>query len=163
MAEELGWNRIQKKDMTLRAIHFLGTMGLSDKAVAEAQQKSIAGASFLEKAGMWAMGCGGGYGGYGGGEGSVYSRAQFEAGEVEALKGAFAKRARTVQGEDRVRKDEIMDLLKEVPGYEAIPPRDCSYVLEEAGYKNKNDMGFEEFVEVSNTFFSYNGFVDSLL
>ena len=89
-----------------------------------------------------------------------YSRAQFEPGEVEALRNAFGKRSRVVIRRDpagvdmksleehKVRKDGLVDLLKEVPGYEGVAAKDCEYALEEAGFKKHADVDFDEFLEV---------------
>jgi glycerol-3-phosphate dehydrogenase len=39
-------------------------------------------------------------------------------------------------------------VLKEVPGYADITAKDTEYVLEEAGFKARADVDFDEFLEV---------------
>jgi glycerol-3-phosphate dehydrogenase len=159
MAEELKWTRSEKRKQIERAVHFLGTMGLAPDAVhvPEPVPKGL-----LENLGNMAWRACGGIVGIGNGRGvkrgAVYSRAQFEAGEVAALKEAFLARARKVgsdsvdagkEAQRKVRKEELAEILKAVPGYERIQTQDYEYVFEEAGFKNLQDVSFDEFVEVS--------------
>jgi glycerol-3-phosphate dehydrogenase len=92
----------------------------------------------------------------------MYSRAQFEAGEIDMLRAAFAQKAAIVSPVDiargtegnnlvqelRLRRENVQALLKELPEYESVHPKDLEYVLEEAGLGKIVDMDFDEFVEV---------------
>jgi glycerol-3-phosphate dehydrogenase len=149
MAEELNWDRARKKKEIEGAVAFLGSMGLAPGAASALQDQTPK--TFFERMqnAIWRT------------ENEVkssvlYSRSRFEAGEVEALRNAFAKRARTVYvgaGEEiRLSKAELSELLNELPGYEGIPRKDFEYVLEEAGFKGRSDVDFDEFVEVNCTF-----------
>ena len=160
MADELKWSRSEKKKQIERAVHFLGTMGLAPDAVLpEPVPRGLL--ERLENV-VWKAVAGIVEAGYGGSvkRGAAYGRAQFEAGEVAALKDAFAARARKVVDvvgdvgveERRVRKGELVEILKGVPGYERVRAQDYEYVLEEAGFKNLEDVGFDEFVEVGFDF-----------
>ncbi|KAH9891791.1 DAO-domain-containing protein [Cubamyces lactineus] len=77
----------------------------------------------------------------------VYSRAQFAAGEVEALHGAFEKRV-SAEGQDKLAVGEVLELVKGLPGFQEIRQKDYDYVLEEAGFKGRKDVDFDEFVEI---------------
>jgi glycerol-3-phosphate dehydrogenase len=119
----------------------------------------------IESALWWGL-SGGGIVGSTVGRGKVqsvmYSRAQFEAGEIDMLRAAFGQKAAVVSPIDnargmegtnvvkelRLRKEDVQALLKELPGYEAVYPKDFDYVLEEAGFGKKVDIDFDEFVEV---------------
>jgi len=48
----------------------------------------------------------------------------------------------------RLPKAALGAVLQEVPGYEGIPTKDCEYVLEEAGFKTRADVDFDEFLEI---------------
>ena len=88
-----------------------------------------------------------------------YSRAQFEAGEVEELRQAFAARAKPryepamtpggAVSPVRVAQGELYELVKSLPVFEGIKKKDFDYVVEEAGYAKQPDLDFDEFVEVS--------------
>ena len=38
--------------------------------------------------------------------------------------------------------------MKGLPGFEEVRPKDCDYVLEEAGFARQSAVYFDEFVEV---------------
>lgn len=154
MAEELGWSRSEKKKQIDDAVVFLGSMGLAPGAtVAPSHHKSVF--ERIESV-FWnpaTLGVGAQKG-----TASIYSRAQFESGEVDTLRRAFEGRAVSVPAaqtqasgvvdEKRVQKQELPELLKGVSGYEGIPLKDFEYVFEEAGYSSRADFDFDEFVEV---------------
>ena len=156
MGEELGWDKKRKQDEVEKATRFLTSMGLHpgviERAYREEPVKSMLNTlrtlvglkPITERRPVAEM---------------VYSRARFDAGEIEELREAFGQRAK---GEpsvsdtgstslSRVSTRELFDLVKTLPGYELVKPKDYEYVLEEAGFKNKADVDFDEFVEVSKT------------
>ncbi|PCH39804.1 DAO-domain-containing protein [Wolfiporia cocos MD-104 SS10] len=137
MAEERKWSKARKVEETAAATRFLASMGLPPGALPHREAKGL-----IERV-----------------EGSlgfaharkpraapdmVYSRALFEAGEVDALQTAFASRAK----EDRVKHEEALDLIRGLPGYGQVKRKDYDYVLEEAGFSKAKDIDFEEFVEI---------------
>jgi glycerol-3-phosphate dehydrogenase len=154
MAEELNWTRAQKRQQIDGAMVFLSSMGLAPDTVRLAASE-LAPIGLLESV-LWRLG--GLWMWQGKARPSVeYSRARFEAGEVEELRRAFGKRAfavivKDVNGQDaegeKIKKAELVEVLKEVPGYEDVQSKDCEYALEEAGFANRVDVNFDEFVEV---------------
>ncbi|ESK86944.1 glycerol-3-phosphate dehydrogenase [Moniliophthora roreri MCA 2997] len=82
------------------------------------------------------------------------NRARFDAGEVTALEQAFSLRAKDAPVSDAkgliktVALNEVMDILRDVPGYEQVSVKELDYVLEEAGLKGRKDVDFDEFVEI---------------
>ncbi|KAF8644997.1 hypothetical protein AX16_008152 [Volvariella volvacea WC 439] len=83
----------------------------------------------------------------------VHSRAKFEAGEIGLLKHAFEQKAvesGASASTQSVKTSEVLQLLKEVPGYgyDGVSVKDFEYVLEEAGLKDKELVDFDEFVEL---------------
>lgn len=164
MAEELDWDRERRRKEVEGAVVFLGSMGLAPGA-ANAVLQDLAPKSFWERIGGSIWGVGGTVNGVKSSS-ALYSRSRFEAGEVETLRHAFMKRARTVfvvggegagraDSEMRLSKLELGDLLNELPGYEGISEKDYEYVLEEAGFKERVDVDFDEFLEVSSVFFVF--------
>jgi glycerol-3-phosphate dehydrogenase len=150
MAEELGWRRARKREEIERAVEFLATMGLAPGAGAILLES--APNSMLERLiyALWRPGTA-----PGAKVSAVYSRAQFEAGEVDALRDVYLRRARAVAGQDtRLSKSEVIDLLRETPGYEDVSVKDYEYVLDEAGFRGKDQIDFDEFVEVTSLIYS---------
>ena len=164
MAEELNWSLSRKRQELNDATAFLASMGLPSGAkVPEIEPRGLL--EKIESALWWGL-SGGGIVGSTVGRGKVqsvmYSRAQFEAGEIDMLRAAFGQKAAVVSPIDnargmegtnvvkelRLRKEDVQALLKELPGYEAVYPKDFDYVLEEAGFGKKADIDFDEFVEV---------------
>jgi glycerol-3-phosphate dehydrogenase len=167
MADELGWSRSQQRQQIESAVSFLSSMGLAPDSAVIPEPKPR---GLLERAesALWRVrGVLVGMGTDTGGKGRpsvVYSRAQFEAREVEALRNAFRRRAKAVVSREpsgvglggveerqQIRKDELVEVLKEVPGYEDVAAKDCEYVLEEAGFNDRNNVDFDEFIEVRLT------------
>lgn len=162
MGGELGWSLSRKREEMQKATVFLASMGLAPGAVVP-QIKPNGLREKVESAFWWGLS---GAGLFGTGNDVVqrlgYSRAQFEAGEIDSLRTSFRSRAevvspaKNVQGtegangilEYRLTMAEAQALLKELPGYEGVRGKDFEYVLEEAGLGRKQDMDFDEFVEV---------------
>lgn len=163
MAEDLNWSLSRKRQELKKATAFLESMGLPSGA----KIHGIEPRGLLERAesvlwwginGDWIFGSGAGRGK---GQSVMYSRAQFEAGEIDMLRAAFGQRAavispvnnaRGTEGNNaveelRLEKENVRALLKELPGYEGVHPKDFDYVLE-AGLGKRSDMNFDEFVEV---------------
>ena len=81
----------------------------------------------------------------------VYSRAQFEAGEVTALQDGFTTRVQqysVVEGEAHPGRADVIGLVEGLKGYEGVSQKDYEYVLKETGFADKSDFNFGEFVEV---------------
>ncbi|KAF8992697.1 hypothetical protein BDQ17DRAFT_1546385 [Cyathus striatus] len=78
----------------------------------------------------------------------IRALSRFEAGELVALRAAFERHANG-NGNRKVRKDEVLEVLGDVPGYEGVLGKDYVYVLEEAGFGDRVDVDFDEFVEIS--------------
>jgi glycerol-3-phosphate dehydrogenase len=163
MAEELNWSRTEKAAQLAKATSFLESMGLSPAVLEEAaaaragENKSLLGK--VESVFGRGFSSGGVVGA--GIRSSFYSRAQFQGGEVESLRGAFEQHARpaplpashssaSATEEKRLSKNELSSLLRAVPGYESITEKEVKYVLDEAGFAKHGDFDFDEFVEVSN-------------
>ncbi|KAJ7684515.1 FAD dependent oxidoreductase-domain-containing protein [Mycena polygramma] len=148
MAEELHWSRAEKARQVARSIAFLASMGLAPDAAAAAPPHGL-----RERAAHAAWGAARGLGLVSpAASAPEYSRAKFDGAEMAALKGAFARYAQTVARpagqEVRLPKAALAAVLKEVPGYADIPAKDCDYVLEEAGFKARADVDFDEFLEI---------------
>lgn len=78
----------------------------------------------------------------------AYSRTQFEPGEVDELKHAFDGVATKESGQ--VGKTQLRELVTSggLKGYEGVRTKDFDYVMEETGFAGRNEIDFEEFVEV---------------
>ncbi|KAL4073287.1 FAD dependent oxidoreductase-domain-containing protein [Scleroderma yunnanense] len=175
MSEELAWTRTRQREEFERGIKYLQSMGLPPGAINNNvgeypwDRKGHMGWVGWVTKGFWCL--------VGicsptlatipvvKGVPQLYSRAKFEAGEVEALRETFDRHA--VASEDvgqipegmsvadkRLRKDRIKAVLtefaKECPGwgYERFREADYRYVLAEAGFHNREDVEFDEFVEI---------------
>ncbi len=90
----------------------------------------------------------------------VLGRARFEAGEVGILQSVFDKYsstpvsvagASTINGgtKGKLATRSILEILRQVPGYEGITKKELEYVLEEAGFRGREELDWEEFLEVS--------------
>lgn len=142
MAEERKWSKERKAAELDAAVRFLASMGLPPGA-APAQQRSH---GLLEKV-EGALGLPAPARRRRAAPEMVYSRAQFEAGEVEQLKAAFAGAAHGA--EEKLGHERVLELVKGLPGFEAVNAKDYDYVLEEAGFSKAQDVDFDGFVEVS--------------
>lgn len=140
MAEERKWTSQRKAAELEDAVRFLASMGLPPGAAPTQRPHSL-----LEKL-----------------EGALglpvsrrrraapemmYSRAQFETGEVEQLKAAFAGAAHGIEA--KLGHERVLELVKGLSGFAAVNRKDYDYVLEEAGFSKAQDLDFDEFVEVS--------------
>jgi glycerol-3-phosphate dehydrogenase len=157
MGEEMGWSLAHKTRELERATIFLESMGLQPGVAPPAANAR----DLLEKVES-AL-----YTGFGtrtrASAGSVvppmpYSRAQFEAGEVDALRRAFEVRAKAVPPSNgtlepvrRLARADLRALVGSVQGYETVSDKEVAYVLEEAGFASRQDVDFDEFVEVRLT------------
>ncbi|KAI5123140.1 hypothetical protein M0805_000843 [Coniferiporia weirii] len=85
-----------------------------------------------------------------------YTRAQFEAGEVDALRGSFTARAGASDpaaasaspSGSRLPKAAVHELLRTIPEYDHVREGDLRYVLDEAGLAAREDFDFNDFVEI---------------
>ncbi|KAA1469618.1 DAO-domain-containing protein [Dentipellis sp. KUC8613] len=162
MGAELGWGAARRAEEIERGARFLQSMGLAPDVV-EGHVRAARGSPLLEtisaRLGLGAMGWG-----LPGAQTQVQGqgqqrhaarRAQFEPGEVDELRGAFARLARKEPAEDGSGREEeklervhIREIVLALPGYEAVRPKDFEYVLEETGLAKQRDVDFDEFVEI---------------
>lgn len=159
MAQELNWTYAQRKQQIDDAVRFLGSMGISPALAAAYTPEPIPRGRWenftwsMRKAGVGAW--------------NLFravpetresfgpGRSKFEAGEVAALRSAFTGRARPVEdGEEKVKAEEVVDVLKLVPSYSEISKitkKELDYVLDEAGMHGQSDFNFDEFIEVGTS------------
>jgi glycerol-3-phosphate dehydrogenase len=160
MAEELQWSYAERQRQIANTVKFLESMGLT---APPSTVPAPIPRGFLEKAreeakraGLWVLGYGRGM------DITVESfgpgRSRFEAGEMAALRQAFAGKAKAavptiVSGDGdvaelKVQMDEVMDILKSVPGYPEISKKELDYVVAEAGMDGQTEVDLDEFIEV---------------
>ena len=150
MAEDLSWSRSRQKAEIERATKFLASMGLPPGI----EPPPLRAHSFMER--FWSL-----FGFVGqassgartprAAQEMVYSRAQFEAGEIAVLREAFTARTQqypAVEGETHLGRADVIGLIKSLRGYEAVSQKDYEYVLMETGFADKPDLNIDEFVEV---------------
>ena len=161
MAEELQWSYSERQRQISNAVMFLESMGL------HAPPSTITPApiprGFMEKASEGVKRAGSWILGYGRGsdvtiESFGPGRSRFEVGEIAALRTAFGGRARvfvpaSVGGDGdvaelKVPMEEVMDILKSVPGYPEISKKELDYVVAEAGMDGQKEVDLDEFIEV---------------
>ncbi|KAG6336876.1 hypothetical protein ID866_2202 [Astraeus odoratus] len=173
MSEELAWNRDRQRKEFERGVNYLQSMGLppgvlnnNGSGVYSWERQGLEGWVGWAKDGFWYL--------LGMGPPAIavipaakgiplqYSRAKFEAGEIEALKEIFDRSAvaagEVLEGisatDKRLRKDQIKEVLKEFAtewpgsGYERFREADVRYVLSESGFHDREDVDFDEFVEI---------------
>ncbi|CAL1712746.1 unnamed protein product [Somion occarium] len=159
MAEELHWSKSRKAQEISRATEFLGSMGLPPGATPRETMSPSEPRSFID--------CVEGFFGLHGhaerrrrkASEMIYSRAMFEAGEVEMLRDAFNGKAKPIQlansveggesdGQKVVERNELFELVKGLPGYSRLKRKDFDYVLEEMGYYNTPAVDSDAFVEI---------------
>lgn len=154
MAEDLNWSRSRQQAEIDRATKFLASMGLPPGI----EPPPLKTHSFVEK--LWALL---GFMHQASSEARilraaqemVYSRAQFEAGEIAALRDAFIARTQqypAVEDETHLGRADVIGLIKSLRGYEGVSQKDYEYVLTETGFADKSDFIFDEFVEVRMAF-----------
>ena len=150
MAEDLNWTHSRQKAEIDRATKFLASMGLPPGT----EPPPLKTRSFMEN--LWIL--------LGftpqtsslartmrAAQEMVYSRAQFEAGEIMALRDAFIGRVQqypAAEDETQLGRADAMGLIKSLGGYEGVSQKDYEYVLTETGFADKSDFSFDEFVEV---------------
>lgn len=150
MAEDLNWSHSRQQAEIDRATKFLASMGLPPGT----EPPPLKTHSLVEK--FWALL---GFTAQAPGEARilrvgremVYSRAQFEAGEIMALRDAFTTRTQqypAVEDETHLGQADVIGLIKSLKGYEGVSQKDYEYVLTETGFADKPDFNFDEFVEV---------------
>ena len=164
MADELGWSYKERKNQISKGVQFLRSMGLSpalmtSSLIPQPEPRGIT--EHIEKA-LWKAGTGLvhvlGFGNIENQE-KVYGRSKFEGGEVVALRNAFINNTRAQQGgaatagELKLKTENILEILKDVTGYSEISKKELYYVLDEAGLKRHGEVDFDEFIEVSLSFF----------
>lgn len=158
LGEELNWDKRRRQDELEKATRFLATMGLAPGAIERSYKeepvKSILNTlrtfvglkPITERRPIAEM---------------VYSRAQFEPGEIEELREVFAEHAQTEPSvsatgsisRSRLGTKDLFQLVKDLPGFDGVKPKDYDYVLEEAGYSKRQEVDFDEFVEVRQSDF----------
>ena len=70
----------------------------------------------------------------------VYSRAQFEAGEITALRDVFVERTQqypAVKDESHLGQADVFGLIGSLKGYEGVLQKDYEYMLTETGFSGK--------------------------
>ncbi|KIJ17593.1 hypothetical protein PAXINDRAFT_110970 [Paxillus involutus ATCC 200175] len=173
MSKELEWSRAREREEFERGVKFLGSMGLAPMLGMSP--------SVIARGGIpgWFSWLEGGFWHLLGLAGlpvplsapalpttplQIYSRAKFEAGEVDALKELFNRHAIPraeaqapgviAQADMRLRKADIRNVLKEFAsewpgdGYEGFREADYRYVFEEEGFKDREDVDLDGFVEI---------------
>ena len=150
MAENLNWSHSRQRAEIDRATKFLASMGLPPGI----EPPPLRTHSLVEK--LWSLL---GFTAQGSSEARtlrvaremVYSRAQFEAGEITALRDAFNARTQqypAVEDETHLGRADVIGLIKNLKGYERVSHKDYEYVLTETGFADKAAFDFDEFVEV---------------
>lgn len=162
MAEELHWSYPERQRQIENTVKFLESMGLNAPfSIAPAPNPRVEKArEEVKRAGLWILG-------YGRAsditiESFGPGRSRFEAGEVAALRVAFSGKARvsmpaTVGGDGdvaelKVPMEEVMDILRSVPGYPEISKKELDYVVAEAGMDGQKEVDLDEFIEVCFSF-----------
>lgn len=150
MAEDLNWSYSRQRAEVERATKFLASMGLPPGI----EPPPLKTHSLMER--FWALL---GFMVQASNKAKtlrvaqemLYSRAQFEAGEITALHDAFTARVQqypAVENETHLGRTDVIGLIRSLKGYEGVSQRDYEYVLTETGFADKSDFDLEEFVEV---------------
>ncbi|GBE83265.1 Glycerol-3-phosphate dehydrogenase, mitochondrial [Sparassis crispa] len=148
MAEELKWSHKEKEEQIKNATKFLASMGLQPSAVPFSKAEAHGLREHVE--GFLGLGANSEPRRRAARE-MVYSRAQFETGEIETLQEAFESRAKAAnpsQEPECIAQTDVIELIRDLPGYEGVKMKDYDYVLEEAGFTKTQDIDFDEFVEI---------------
>jgi glycerol-3-phosphate dehydrogenase len=175
MTEELNWSRSERNKQIKNTVNFLiETMGLDEGyvggyeggyvkkikekvkpvGVVEMTERGICWLrkSFVGLVGLTSLGNNAGLCVAplaGGGEKlRTLGRARFEAGEVGILKLVFDNHATGEENKSKLSTSLILDIVKQVSGYETITPKELNYVLDETGFKGREALDWEEFLEV---------------
>ena len=146
MTEDLDWSHSRQQAEIDRATEFLASMGLPPGI----EPPPLRTHSVMEK--FWSLL---GFTGQVLSEARtlrvaremVYSRAQFEAGEIVALRDAFVARTQqypAVEDETHLGQADVFGLIENLKGYEGVSRKDYDYVLTETGFAGKSDVNFDE-------------------
>ena len=145
MAEELTWSAARKREELRRGVRFLKSMGLRGvphNALDPIGWAEWIGNKLTRRTPLPIA--------------TRYSRAQFEAGELDHIRAAFLARATSwhngeerTGGEKRLHRNQLQEMLSEMPGYEETKPQHLDNVLVEIGFEGRNDIALDEFLEVS--------------
>ncbi|KAK7677701.1 hypothetical protein QCA50_019253 [Cerrena zonata] len=146
LAEEHHWNKSRKHSEFVKAKEFLGSMGLPPTAEVRPGMGGETQKGWIEYF-EGTLGLSGLGRKKRAASEMIYSRARFEAGEVDVLRESFNAKA-TDEGERVVDRATLFELVKSLPGYEGIKVKDFEYVLEEVGYKQAKTVDFDAFVEI---------------
>jgi len=150
MAQELGWSYAERKKQINDAVKFLESMGLTSEFLTPANIPAPIPRGWTEKAqaSVWKATVGAVnliWRPSSSAEEVVGStRSKFEAGEVAKLKNAFV-----ATGLEKVNKERLLDILKTIPGYSEVNPKELEYVLKEAALEGQEYLNLDEFIEVS--------------
>ena len=160
MGEELGWSYSQRRKQIAAAVKFLGSMGLPPVLTFTSNLPEPISKSWVEKIERTFLRTGRNVSSvlrWGSDSRKVdekftLSRSKFEPGEVVTLRTAFNTRTKA-EGVEKVVVEEILGILKEIPGYADITQKELDYVLDEARLR-EGMVNFDEFIEVGlNHFF----------
>jgi glycerol-3-phosphate dehydrogenase len=144
MAGELNWSTARKREELRRGVHFLESMGLRG-----VPDNVFAPPAWADR--LWSKLIGP--------TPPViptrYSRAQFEAGELDQIKAAFLAKATPSHdggdGEKRLHRSRLQQTLNDLPGYEEAKSQHLDNVLVEIGIEGREDIALDELLEVSCT------------
>ncbi|KAF8869007.1 DAO-domain-containing protein [Gymnopilus junonius] len=155
MAEELGWSLSERQRQIDKAVNFFGSMGLSPAYVATHRPRPIPRGTWEKvQTGLWDACIAvantvrpGKTAEVTPAEGFASGRSKFEPGEISAIRNAFV--AHKNAAEEKVHLNEVLDVLKDVPGYAEVSEKELDYVLNEAGLTGQVEFNFDEFIEIS--------------
>lgn len=163
MAEELGWSYSQRRKQIAAAVKFLGSMGLPPALMLSSNLPEPIPKSWFDKIerSFWRTGRNivsvlpWGSNAQRVDETDTFtpSRSKFEPGEVAALRTVFNARAKVSEGIEKVAAEEMLRILRGIPGYADITRKELDYVLDEAGLRERT-VSFDEFIEVGISSFS---------
>lgn len=150
MAQELNWTTTRKREELRRGVQFLESMGLrgvpdnpltTTPVWVDWVWNKLVGSPtsppFIA---------------------TKYSRAQFEAGELDQIRAAFLARAtsiptgeqgRSVGEEKKLQQSQLQQTLSDIPGYEETKSQHLENVLVEIGCDGGDDIALDELLEVS--------------
>lgn len=139
MAGELDWSTARKKEELRRGVQFLESMGLRgvpDSVFAPTGWVDRVWSTLMTPTPPVIA--------------TRYSRAQFEAGELDQIKAAFlAKATSRSDGEKRLHRSQLQQTLSELSGYEEAKPQHLDNVLVEIEFEGREDVALDELLEVS--------------
>ncbi|KAF8581027.1 DAO-domain-containing protein [Ramaria rubella] len=144
MAGELDWSASRRNQELRRGVQFLESMGLRgipDNALAPSGWVEWLDTKLTGRTPVHIK--------------ARYSRAQFEAGEMDQIKTAFLAKAsaphdreKASGGEERLHRNQLQQLFNDLPGYENVKSQQLDNVLGEIGFEKRNDIALDEFLEI---------------